>query len=195
MPKPSPPPEFPLSPWVVRQTLRHLWQGDVIAYPTEAVFGIGCDPLDGEAVARILEMKRRPMDKGLILVASELSQLEAYTNPLSSAQRKQVSDTWPGPVTWIMPCPDEVPVWLRGHHNSLAVRVSAHPAVQQICRAFGGPIVSTSANLAGRPPARSPLGVRRSLRDQVDYIVHAPLGGAERPTQIRVLDSGKVLRD
>jgi L-threonylcarbamoyladenylate synthase len=184
-----------LSPFHLRESVRHLLQGDVIAYPTEAVFGLGCDPLNAEAVYRLLAMKQRPVDKGLILVAADLNQLLPYLQPLSDKEIDTLQKSWPGPVTWIVPCLRSVPVWLRGHHQSLAVRVSAHPVIQQLCSAWGGPIVSTSANISGRPPARTPLEVRRSFQGQVDCILHAETGGAVRPTQIRVLGSDTILRD
>jgi L-threonylcarbamoyladenylate synthase len=150
--------------------------------------------LNGEAVYRLLAMKQRNVDKGLILIASELQQLQPYLQDLSDKEIDSLMQTWPGPVTWLVPCRPDVPVWLRGTHNSLAVRVTAHPVVQRICHAYGGPIVSTSANISRRPPARTPLAVRRSFGNQVDYIVHAELGGAKRPSQIRDLKSGVVVR-
>jgi len=183
-----------LSDFHLRETLHHLLQGDVIAYPTEAVYGLGCDPMNAEAVHRLLAMKQREAGKGLILVASELEQLLPYLQTLSPTDIDTLQRSWPGPVTWIIPCLAEVPTWLRGAHLSLAVRVTAHPIVQQICQGYGGPIVSTSANISGRPPARSPLAVRRSFGNLIDYIVHAELGGAKNPSQIRDLRSGTVIR-
>jgi L-threonylcarbamoyladenylate synthase len=183
-----------LTDFRLRETVRHLAQGDVIAYPTEAVYGLGCDPLNAGAVQRILSMKQRPVDKGLILVAADLAQLTPFLQPLAPAQQDRLAQSWPGPVTWVIPCLPEVPRWLRGRHTSLAVRVSAHPLVQRVCTAWGGPIVSTSANISGHPPARTPLRVRLAFPGQVDYVIHAPLGGAERPTQIRDLISDEVRR-
>lgn len=179
----------------LREAVRHLSLGGVIAYPTEAVFGLGCDPLNATAVHRLLAMKRREADKGLILVAANLQQLLPYLQPLSTTDIDTLQQTWPGPVTWIVPCLPAVPQWLRGKHNSLAVRVSAHPSVQKLCSAWGGPIVSTSANISGHPPARCALDVRRIFHAGVDYILHDDTGGAERPTQIRVLGSDAILRD
>lgn len=183
-----------LSDFRLREIRRHLIQGDVIAYPTEAVFGLGCDPLNARAVYRLLDLKRREEEKGLILIASHIEQLLPYLLPLSNEQLQRMQETWPGPVTWIVPCLPEVPTWLRGAHQGLAVRVSAHPTVRQICDAFDGPLVSTSANISGRPAARSTLAVRRGFQGQLDYIVHDRLGGARRPSQIRDLLSGAEVR-
>lgn len=180
--------------WKIRQACHALQTGGVIAYPTEAVYGLGCDPMNADSVHRLLAMKQRPVDKGLILVAANLQQLTPYLQPLSDEQIKQLQNSWPGPTTWIIPSRLAVPVWIRGSHTSLAVRVSAHPVVQALCEAYGGPIISTSANRSGRPPAHSVLELRRGFIVQPDYVLNAPLGGADKPTEIRDLVSGKVVR-
>ncbi|HEY0719815.1 MAG TPA: Sua5/YciO/YrdC/YwlC family protein, partial [Gammaproteobacteria bacterium] len=148
-----------MTPWQLREAVRVLHDGGLIAYPTEAVYGLGCDPLNADAVLRLLELKQRPWQKGLILIAAEQTQLEPYLLPLDSAMLARVAPTWPGPYTWLLPARDETPWWLRGEHDTLAVRVTAHPVAAALCRAFGGPIISTSANLAGKAPATSPLAV------------------------------------
>lgn len=183
-----------MSPWHLRRACRHLWQGGVIAYPTEAVYGLGCDPLNPEAVERLLALKQRPMAKGLILIASDFEQLQPYLLPLSPELEGRVAGSWPGPVTWLLPARPEVPAWLRGEHTSLAVRVTAHPLAAELCRTFGGPVVSTSANISRRPPARSPLDVQRIFGDSLDYILHGPLGEQARPTEIRDGLSGRIVR-
>ncbi|WP_127478711.1 L-threonylcarbamoyladenylate synthase [Sulfurivermis fontis] len=183
-----------MTPFQLREAVRALRRGGLIAYPTEAVYGLGCDPRNADAVRRLLELKQRPMDKGLILVAADFAQLQPYLLPLADTLARQVSASWPGPVTWLLPVPSQVPVWLRGRHDSLAVRVSAHPVVRALCAAFGGPIVSTSANPAGQRPARDPLTVQRMFAGHVDCILHAPLGGLERPTEIRDGRTGRIVR-
>lgn len=183
-----------ISAFGLRQAIRVLHRGGIIAYPTEAVYGLGCDPMNAEAVYRLLALKQRAVEKGLILVAAELQQLLPYMLPLDTEQQATLQASWPGPNTWVVPAREEVPVWIRGTHSGLAVRVSAHPLVRELCKSFGGPIISTSANISGHPAASSPLAVRRSFGTQVDYIIHAALGGAHRPSQIRDLLSGAVLR-
>ncbi|PKM42711.1 MAG: threonylcarbamoyl-AMP synthase [Gammaproteobacteria bacterium HGW-Gammaproteobacteria-1] len=183
-----------MSNFKLREAVRALLGGGIVAYPTEAVYGLGCDPLNPDAVLRLLALKRRSVDKGLILVAADFSQLEPYLLPLDVALERQVVASWPGPVTWLLPVRPEVPGWLRGSHDTLAVRVSAHPVVRALCAAYGGPIVSTSANPADRRPARNALTVQRMFGGGVDFILHAPLGGLERPTQIRDGRSGRIIR-
>ena len=183
-----------IRPWQLRRALHALDSGGLIAYPTEAVYGLGCDPLNPEAVQRLLDLKQRPMHKGLILIAADFAQLEPWLAPLPAARRRAVLASWPGPNTWIWPVTEAVPVWLRGAHASLAVRVTAHPLARALCAAFGGPLVSTSANPAGHRPARSPLRVRQYFRDGVDCILHGPCVGAAGPTRIRDARTGTVLR-
>jgi L-threonylcarbamoyladenylate synthase len=170
-----------------------LRAGGVLAYPTEAVYGLGCDPLNQDAVGRLLEIKRRPVDKGLILIASQFGQLTPFVLPPTVAIWEQLDKTWPGPVTWLLPARPTTPQWLRGRHTTLAVRVTAHPIAAGLCEAFGGAIVSTSANPAGRPPARSALQARLRCPG-VDLIVPGRTGGLRRPTAIRNALTGETLR-
>ncbi len=169
--------------------------GGIVAYPTEAVWGLGCDPMNLEATLRLLQIKARPVEKGMILVAASTQQLGALYHDLDSQQREQLAQSWPGPFTWLIPDPQaRIPWWIRGDHDTVAVRVSAHPVVIALCKAFGGPLVSTSANRAGQPPARSRLQVMTRLRQAPDLIVPGLLGGEARPSTIRDLRSGTILR-
>lgn len=172
--------------------LRH---GGLIAYPTEAVWGLGCDPANGAAVRRLLALKQRPMAKGLILVAASIEQLAPLVESLAPALRQRLEASWPGPVTWLLPDPDDrVPRWIKGQHPQVAVRVSDHPLVAALCRAWGGPLVSSSANRAGRLPARTLAEVRRALGGDVDYLLPGATGGLDRPTEIRDLQTLQILR-
>lgn len=192
--KTEPSPSLCAPAWHLREAARRLHAGAVIAYPTEAVYGLGCDPLDARAVARLLELKQRPMSAGLILIAAEFAQVESFLEPLPAALRRQAFASWPGPVTWLLPARPEVPVWLRGRHDSLAVRITAHAGSAALCRAFGGALVSTSANPHGRAPARNPLQLHRYFGDRLGYILPGPLGGRGRPSEIRDGRSGRVVR-
>lgn len=180
--------------WHLRCARRILRSGGVIAYPTEAVYGLGCGPLDGRAVARVLELKQRPVEMGLILIAADFQQLLSFVERPPLPVMNRLEATWPGFTTWILPARANTPDWLTGRHAGLAVRVTAHPLAAQLCRHFGGPLVSTSANPTGRPPARNVLGVRRYFRGAVDFIVPGAVGGETRPSQIRDAGSDAVLR-
>jgi L-threonylcarbamoyladenylate synthase len=151
------------SPWHLREAAHRVRRGGVIAYPTEAVFGLGCDPADEDAVRRILRLKGRDA-------------------------------AWPGPVTWIVPVRADVPAWLSGGRQTLAVRVTAHPVAADLCRACSCALVSTSANRSGHAPARTALQLRLRLGDAVDYLVPGRVGTQARPTRILDARSGAVIR-
>lgn len=178
----------------IRQAAHALRRGGVIAYPTEGVWGLGCDPFDPDAVAKLLELKHRDVGKGLILVAATIEQFEPYLRALTPAQYAVLSRAWPGPQTWVVPHGGSLPDWVTGYKSTVALRVSAHPNVAALCRYYGAPIVSTSANPAGRPPARSALKVHSYFRDKLDYVLQGKLGGQVGPTPIRDLASGRLLR-
>lgn len=181
------------SPFRTRQVAQCIKLGGVVAYPTEAIWGLGCDPMNGLAVKRLLKIKQRPMHKGLILIASDISQLSPYIKPLSSSLLDKVQATWPGPYTWLLPTNDNAPVWLRGQHKTLAVRVSDHPDVIALCNTLGRAIVSTSANISGKHPAMSQLQVRKRCPD-VDAILPGKLGGRSGPSTIIDGISGAIIR-
>jgi L-threonylcarbamoyladenylate synthase len=179
--------------FTLRRAVRVLDAGGVIAYPTEAVYGLGCDPLNRDAVGRLLTIKQRPVAKGLILIASHFDQLRAFVQAPTPEIRQRLDESWPGPVTWLLPADPSTPRWLRGDHPTIAVRVTAHPLAAALCEIFGGAIVSTSANPAGRPPARTALQARIRCPG-VDLIVAGATGPLGRPTTIRDAVSGRVLR-
>ena len=169
-------------------------EGGVIAYPTEAVYGIGCLPWHEQALLRVVALKRRSAQKGLIVVAASVAQLGPLAVLPGGAIGDEMRALWPGPCTWIVPARHGLPPLLTGGRPTIAVRVSAHPIVQRLCRRIGGALVSTSANFSGAAPARSALAVRRRLGPWVDYVLGGPLGDSPRPTEIRDAATGKVLR-
>jgi len=171
-----------------------LVKGGIIAYPTEAVYGLGCDPTCAPAITRLLALKRRSWRKGLILIAANYQQVEPYLEPLPLDLQQQIFATWPGAVTWLLPARTWVPRWLRGDSSQLAVRITAHPQAAALCRGWGGPLVSTSANRSGRPAAKTALQVRRSFGNTVDYIVPGAVGDRDRPSEIRDALTQKIIR-
>lgn len=182
-----------MKPWQLYRCIDVVSAGGVIAYPTEAVYGLGCSPFDVTAVLRILALKRRKSSKGLILVGADISQFYQLLNLDAVPDLTQVLSTWPGPVTWIIPAKRGVPDWLTGGNPGLAVRISAHPLVQDICRNLG-PLVSTSANPAATPPARTFQQVRNYFNTGIDYILPGQVGSATKPSEIRDAITGKILR-
>ena len=181
---------------ILDQAVICLRQGGVIAYATESVFGLGCDPDNRTSVERLLRIKQRPVEKGLILVAAEIQQLEPYLNLalVPDARMADVLASWPGPHTWVIPASERAPRWITGAFDSIAVRISAHPQVRALCQYWGKPLVSTSANLSGQAPCRTDVDTLSFLGEQLDYVLPGVVGGALNPSQIRDAISGNVLR-
>ena len=173
-----------------------LRAGGVLAYPTEAVFGLGCDPHDQVAFERLFALKQRPSTQGVLLIAADFGQVERYidTSAVPGEVWQQVRASWPGPHTWIFPRSPDVPDWVAGSHSGIALRVTAHEPAAALCRAYGGALVSSSANPHGQPPARNANVVAEYFGDALDGLLDAPLGGQSSPTVIRDALSGAIIR-
>lgn len=170
--------------------LEYFQCGTVFAYPTEAVYGLGCDPLNEKAVNKILEIKQRPVEKGMILIASNHEQIKNFvdTTVLSEQALVAIQNSWPGPVTWLLPKSTYTPYWVSGDSDMVAVRVSAHPGVKAMCDAVQHPIISTSANPAGIEPARTKSQVfeyfSRYIEENSMIVIEGELGSQTKPSQI-----------
>jgi L-threonylcarbamoyladenylate synthase len=165
----------------------------VIAYPTEAVFGLGCDPGCEPALQRILAIKARPGGTGFILIAADWSQLAGWIAP-TAAEAAQLHTPRPAPTTWVVTAGPCASMLISGGRHTVAVRLTQHPVAAALCHAAGMPLVSTSANRHGRRPARTALEARRWFGAEIDFVVSGEVGGLARPTEIREACSGKVLR-
>lgn len=179
----------------VSQAAEHLKAGEIIAYPTEAVFGLGCDPCNEQAVRSLLHLKNRPVSAGLILIADCYQRFEPFLGTVTPRMKELAMSVWPGPVTWLFPRAGNVPDWLAGDHDTIALRLTAHPTSRDLCAAFGGAIVSTSANPSSAEPARSAARVEEYFGSYLAGIVSGALGGNPRPSEIRDLASGTVIRN
>jgi L-threonylcarbamoyladenylate synthase len=171
---------------------RIVRSGGVVAYPTEGLYGLGCLPRDEDAVRRILAIKRRDPAMGLILIAAGPDQLVAWVDP--QVRIEELESTAGQPVTWIVPSAPSVPFLIRGRNAGIAVRITQHPVAAALCRASASAIVSTSANVSGRPPARNSFVLRRVFGHLVDCIVAGRCGPATGASEIREWGSGKIIR-
>lgn len=180
----------------VEEAARVLRDGGVVAYATEAVFGLGCDPTNRESIEKLLRLKQRPAHKGLILIAESEAQLHPFLDlqSITPVIWQQLRSTWPGPVTWLLPVAGTVTSLLSGEHDTIAVRVTAHAQVRALCEAFGGALVSTSANRSEQAPARSVEEVVACFDGDLDLILQGETGGADRPSEIRDGRTGKIIR-
>ena len=176
------------------EAVDRLRRGGIIAYPTEAVYGLGCHPNNAPAVRRLLAIKRRGEEHGLILIAHDFSLLAPYCKPPDAAVWRRIGRTWPGPCTWLLRASKPLPL-ITGGRDRIAVRVTSHPMAAALCRACGRALVSTSANTHGRPPARTATQVRAAFNaGDVDYVLPGSIGGQARPTPILDARNGRAIR-
>ena len=178
----------------IYKAVDHLKRDGVIAYPTEGLYGLGCNPYSQSAVMRLLEIKRRPVRRGLIIVASDFSQVRSLITPLPSYAKAQVMETWPGPITWLFPTSTNTPPWIIGDHHTIAIRISNHPIIKALCSVYEGPLVSTSANITGYSPIRDLRSIQICFADKVDYIVQGKIGDLKGATPIRDALTGETVR-
>lgn len=181
-------------PRVYYQAADVLASGGLVAYPTEGIWGLGCDPRNPAAVGALLAAKQRPADKGLILISDCFETLEPWITLPSRSALNRAFESWPGPNTWLFPAAPDAPYWITGDSDRIAIRVTAHPVAARLCRAWGQALVSTSANRSGVPPADGPTAVRRQFPNVLDCLVPGALGGLGRPSTIRDVRSGQQVR-
>ena len=177
----------------IDQAVAALSEGRIIAYPTEAVYGLGCDPNNADAVQALLSLKARSSHKGFVLVAASWAQVEPLISAIPAACRARIEQSWPGPVTWVFPATSSVPPLVRGQHETVAIRISAHPIIQELCTAFDGPIISTSANRQHREAARSLKELQLAFGAEL-LVVAGALGQQARPTPIRDALTNNIIR-
>lgn len=177
----------------IRRVRAWLRRGGVIAYATESCFGLGCDPGNAGAVARILALKGRPRAKGLILVGSEFAQFRPFLAPLTDTLTARFRQWWPGPNTLLLPAARHCPRWLRGRHDKLAVRVTAHAETARLCHALAMPLVSTSANRAGLRSLKTAAACHAAFGAGV-WVLPGRVGRRRTPSTILDPLSGRVFR-
>jgi L-threonylcarbamoyladenylate synthase len=172
---------------------RHLKQGGIIAYSTESCFGLGCDPSNIHALARLIRMKGRSPNMGLILIASQYQQLKPFIGKLNPAEINTAREKWPGPHSWIMPASQKCPGLLTGGRSTIACRVTAHLPAARLCDLIGQAIVSTSANFSGRPALKTAQQVSRCFGRRV-MVIHGRIGTRKTPSRIQDIKTGTVIR-
>jgi L-threonylcarbamoyladenylate synthase len=171
-----------------------LRAGGIIAYPTEGVYGLGCDPFNETAVNRVLSLKQRSSQQGLILIAAAWSDIAHLIQPLSPEQLAQAFTPHAEPITWIFPASDKTPPWIHGQHHTIALRLTTHPEAKTLCQQYGQALVSTSANIHGQPTLTHSAAIQQQWHNAIDYILPGRVGGLNKPSQIRDIITGEILR-
>ena len=169
----------------------HLKNGGVIAYPTESCYGLGCDPGNRAAVGLLLKIKKRRASRGLILIGGSLGKLRRYM--LHPPEKEILDRYWPGPFTLLLDASRHVPEWIRGRHEKVALRLTAHREASGLCNALSTALVSTSANVSGTKPAKTYRDCERRFGKQV-LVIPGKIGRRKNPSTIIDLESGKILR-
>ena len=182
-----------MSPWALNRLSKALSAGAVIAYPTDTIWGFGCDPANGEAVARILRIKQRPVSKGLILLGPDMRYCDPFVD-IEPDQRDRLLQPCERPTTWLVPASAHCPWWIRGSHPTVAIRLTDHPLIRYLCERLQAPLVSTSANRGGKSNARNAFQLRRQFAGELDYIVTGFDTGGNLASDIKSLASGKTFR-
>jgi L-threonylcarbamoyladenylate synthase len=176
-----------------RRIAAHLRRGGLIAYPTESCYGLGCDPDNRRAVQRILRLKQRPQHKGLILIAAHYHQVARYLQALTHDEQAKLKEDGAQAITYLMPARPSCPHWLRGAHDTLAVRLTAYPFARNLCRSTGSALVSTSANRNGQRPARTYAQCQRLFGHKV-WVLPGRVGKRKKPSSILAWADGKIVR-
>jgi L-threonylcarbamoyladenylate synthase len=176
-----------------RRIAAHLKSGGLIAYPTESCYGLGCDPDNRSAVQRLLKLKQRPQNKGLILIASSYRQVSRYLHPITPDQQQLLKTAGARAITYLMPALRSAPRWLRGSHDTLAIRLTAHKQAAQLCRGVNSALVSTSANRSGQRPARTHAQCRRLFGRKV-LVLTGRVGKRKNPSTISRWADGRIIR-
>lgn len=177
-----------------RSIAAHLKRGGLIAYPTESCYGLGCDPANRAAVLRLLKLKQRPQRKGLILIASDYQQVKRYLQPLTPGEQIRLQNDGAQAITYLMPVKKTAPRWLRGEHDTLAVRLTAHPFAKQLCRGVHSALVSTSANISGMRPAKTYAECRNLFGKNV-WVLPGLVGKRRQPSRILAWLDGRIVRN
>ena len=173
--------------------IKLLSDGGVIGYPTEAVFGLGCDPWNEKAVVKISNIKNRNSKKPFLLVASSINQL---TNLVDiNIITEKAKSTWPGHTTWLIPAKKDVPCWLTDKDTGLiGIRISDHPVINRICDKLQSPIISTSANISGDKNIKDQKVFISEFQNKVDYLIEGNIGNYCNPSIIINMITNESIR-
>ena len=182
-----------MNSWARQQVTKIVSAGGVIACPTEAVWGLSCDPFNKQAVDKVRKLKQRKKDKGFILVAETPFQFAALIKHLTVEQQKEILASWPGANTWLVPHHNLIPEWISGDSDKVALRVTAHPLLSRLCSELG-PLLSTSANISGTTAAKNLLKARCYFKNNVDYYCSGQTLANKTPSVIKDICSGKTIR-
>ncbi len=181
-------------PSAIEQAAATVLAGGIIAYPTESVFGLGCNPYDTQALAKLMQLKKRSPSKGLLLIASHVQQILPLIQPLHANDLARALKTWPGHHTWVFPKSPKVLPHISGQFSTVAVRVSAHKVVKLLCDKLNSAIVSSSANFSNQATFTSIKQIKQAFGDKIDFYLDGELGKHAKPSPIIDAHTLKIIR-
>lgn len=180
------------SDFAIRHAAHIVNNGGVIAYPTDTIYGLGCDPNNPKAIETINIIKQRPLNRQFILLASDIGQLKPLIQ--ISRQQEQTVTQNSEPTSWIVKASERAPSWLVDSSGSLTIRISKHSDVQRLCQALGHAIISTSANISGKTPAKNSFMLHKYFHHKVDKILVSDKKPTGRASRIIRLCDNYVIR-
>jgi L-threonylcarbamoyladenylate synthase len=182
-----------MSPWALNRFIHAVSRGAVFGYPTDTIWGLGCHPLIASSVSRLLQIKNRRVDKGLILLSSRIEFCHAYID-VNDSDLDAITQSTSHPTTWLVPASELCPAWIRGNHSTVAIRICSHPLVQTLCEGLESPLVSTSANRSKRSNARNRFQMQKQFACELDAIIGGFSTGGIAASEIKFLDTGSTIR-
>jgi L-threonylcarbamoyladenylate synthase len=180
------------SDFSIRHAAHIIKNGGIIAYPTDTIYGLGCDPYNADAVERINIIKQRPLNKQFILLAGDIEQVRTLISITVEQEKIITQDA--EPTSWVVSASEQAPAWLTDRNHMLTIRISRHDEVKKLCRALGHAVISTSANISGKRPAKNAIELHKYFHQEVDKILLSNKAQATRPSKIIRLCDNYIIR-
>lgn len=180
------------SDFSIRHAAHIINHGGIIAYPTETVYGLGCDIYNPDAIEKINIIKQRPLNKQFIILVGEIAQIRSLIE--INDKEKSIIENTTEPTSWVIKASPLAPEWLTDDRNMLTIRISQNSLVKKLCHILGHGIISTSANISGKKPARTSLDLHNAFHDKVDKILVSNQKTFNKPSKIIRLCDNYVIR-
>jgi len=176
---------FNAEPLQIEAAAAVVRRGGIVLYPTDTVYGLGCSGLKADALARLFELKQRPPDRGVLLLIPELDWVERCARSVPADFFPLAEALWPGPVTFLLPASPRLPDLISGGAGKVGLRQPELPYLRSWLEAIGEPLVSTSANISGKPKPQSVEELTTLFWGRVDLFVEAAeIGEAQESTVV-----------
>jgi L-threonylcarbamoyladenylate synthase len=177
---------------VVREAAEVLLRGGIVAFPTDTLYGLSVALMDPSAVEFLHRLKRRPPKLSVISLLPDPDDIHPLVADVPEVAQALIDRFWPGPLSIVFKASPLVPERVQGEGGTIALRVPKHALSHEILRAVGGPVVSSSANVSGEPPARSADEVIAAFGNQLDVVLDGGPAAASEPTTLVDVSKGRI---